>query len=142
MAIDAIATSDGIYRQELIHEPAWHLWPGPLLNLGETDRALYRMVSTASPVLHIAERMLVMRRFEEKVQALAEEKLIAGLYHLYIGQEAGGAAVIEALQTSDLTLSNHRNHGHIVGRGADLGRAFAELLGRSALHTSPTLLSH
>jgi TPP-dependent pyruvate/acetoin dehydrogenase alpha subunit len=105
---------------------------GPLLNLGETDRALYRMVSTASPVLHIAERMLVMRRFEEKVQALAEEKLIAGLYHLYIGQEAGGAAVIEALQTSDLTLSNHRNHGHIVGRGADLGRAFAELLGRSA----------
>ena len=61
---------------------------GPLLNLGETDRALYRMVSTASPVLHIAERMLVMRRFEEKVQALAEERLIAGLYHLYIGQEA------------------------------------------------------
>lgn len=86
---------------------------------------------SAATALRIAERMLVMRRFEEKVQALAEQKLIAGLYHLYIGQEGGGAAVLEALQPTDYTLSNHRNHGHVVGRGADLGRAFAELLGRA-----------
>lgn len=86
---------------------------------------------SAETALRIAERMLIMRRFEEKVQDLAERKLIAGLYHLYIGQEGGGAAVLEALQPTDYTLSNHRNHGHVVGRGADLGRAFAELLGRA-----------
>jgi len=86
---------------------------------------------STSAAMRIAERMLVMRRFEEKVQELAERKLIAGLYHLYIGQEGGGAAVLEALAPNDFTLSNHRNHGHIVGRGADLGRAFAELLGRA-----------
>jgi acetoin:2,6-dichlorophenolindophenol oxidoreductase subunit alpha len=89
------------------------------------------MFSSTTAALRLAERILIMRRFEEKVQALAEQKQIAGLYHLYIGQEAGGAAVIEALDPIDLTLSNHRNHGHIVGRGADLGRAFAELLGRA-----------
>ncbi len=87
--------------------------------------------TSTSTALRIAERMLTMRRFEEKVQNLAEQKLIAGLYHLYIGQEAGGAAVIETLDPADFTLSNHRNHGHVVGRGADLGRALAELLGRA-----------
>lgn len=86
---------------------------------------------TPATALRIAERMLVMRRFEEKVYDLWEKKLLVGLYHLYIGQEGGGAAVIEALQPDDYTLSNHRNHGHVVGRGADLGRAFAELLGRA-----------
>jgi TPP-dependent pyruvate/acetoin dehydrogenase alpha subunit len=81
--------------------------------------------------LRIAERMLVMRRFEEKVYDLWENKHFSGLYHLAIGQEAGGAAVMEALCPNDYTLTNHRNHGHIVGRGADPGRAFAELLGRA-----------
>ena len=84
-----------------------------------------------STALRLAERMLVMRRFEEKVYDLWEAKHFSGLYHLAIGQEAGGAAVIEALTPQDYTLTNHRNHGHIVGRGADLGRAFAELLGRA-----------
>jgi pyruvate dehydrogenase E1 component alpha subunit len=86
---------------------------------------------SAPTALRIANRMLVMRRFEEKVYGLWEKKLLVGLYHLYIGQEGGGAAVIEALNAGDYTLSNHRNHGHVVGRGADLGRAFAELLGRA-----------
>lgn len=86
---------------------------------------------TPATALRIAERMLVMRRFEEKVYDLWAQKLLVGLYHLYIGQEGGGAAVIEALKPDDITLSNHRNHGHVVGRGADPGRAFAELLGRA-----------
>jgi len=81
--------------------------------------------------LRIAERMLAMRRFEERVIWLWERKVFASLYHLYIGQEAGGAAVIEALGEDDYLLSNHRNHGHVIGRGADPGRAYAEILGRA-----------
>ena len=81
--------------------------------------------------LRLVERMLVMRRFEESVHALAERKLVVGLYHLYIGQEAAGASVLEALGPGDFVLSNHRNHGHVVGRGADLGRSLAEILGRA-----------
>lgn len=81
--------------------------------------------------LRIAERMLAIRRFEERVIGLWERKVFAALYHLYIGQEAGGAAVIEALGEGDYLLSNHRNHGHVIGRGADPGRAYAEILGRA-----------
>lgn len=81
--------------------------------------------------LRIAECMLAMRRFEERVIGLWERKVLTALYHLYIGQEAGGAAVIEALGEGDYLLSNHRNHGHVIGRGADPGRAYAEILGRA-----------
>jgi pyruvate dehydrogenase E1 component alpha subunit len=79
----------------------------------------------------ILERMLLMRRFEEMVVRLFEEKHFFCHYHLYIGQEATGAAAIEALEPGDLTLTTHRNHGHVVGRGADPGKALAEILGRT-----------
>jgi pyruvate dehydrogenase E1 component alpha subunit len=81
--------------------------------------------------LSIFDRMLVMRRFEEMVVRLFTEKHFFSHYHLYIGQEATGAAAIEALGPDDLTSTTHRNHGHVVGRGAHLGKALAEILGRS-----------
>jgi acetoin:2,6-dichlorophenolindophenol oxidoreductase subunit alpha len=81
--------------------------------------------------LRVAERMLNIRRFEERVIGLWERKAFTALYHLYIGQEAGGAGVLEALGSDDLLLSNHRNHGHVIGRGADPARAYAEILGRA-----------
>ena len=79
----------------------------------------------------MAERMLVMRRFEETTLDLYQRKLIPGMYHLYIGQEAGGSAVLDALNSEDSLLTNHRGHGHVVGRGSDLGRSFSELLGKA-----------
>ncbi len=78
---------------------------------------------------NILERMLKMRRFEEAVCEIAKDNFF-GHYHLYIGQEATGAAVIETLESEDLILTTHRNHGHIIGRGADPGKALAEILGR------------
>ena len=42
--------------------------------------------------------MLRMRRFEEAVFKLASAKAFAGHFHLYIGQEATGAAVMSVLQ--------------------------------------------
>jgi pyruvate dehydrogenase E1 component alpha subunit len=84
-----------------------------------------------STSLRIAERMFLMRRFEEKLLDLGQRKLVPGTFHVYIGQEAVGAGVIEALRPDDRILTNHRNHGHIIGRGADPGRALAEILGRS-----------
>ena len=81
--------------------------------------------------LAIFERMLIMRRFEEMVVRLFTEKYFYSHYHLYIGEEATGAATIEILGPDDLCLTTHRNHGHVVGRGAHPGRALAEILGRS-----------
>jgi pyruvate dehydrogenase E1 component alpha subunit len=77
------------------------------------------------------ERMLLIRRFEEAVLRLSNEKQFVGHYHLYIGQEATGVAVMAALDARDKLATTHRNHGHVLARGADPGRAMAEILGRA-----------
>ena len=79
----------------------------------------------------LLETMLVIRRFEENVLRMSAEKHFVGHYHLYIGQEATGAAVMSVLEPRDRLNTTHRNHGHVLARGADPGRAMAEILGRA-----------
>jgi pyruvate dehydrogenase E1 component alpha subunit len=81
--------------------------------------------------LGVLERMLVIRRFEESLVHLFEQKAFMAHYHLYIGQEATGAAVMEALKPGDRLATTHRNHGHVLARGADAARAMAEILCRT-----------
>jgi acetoin:2,6-dichlorophenolindophenol oxidoreductase subunit alpha len=75
--------------------------------------------------------MLRIRRFEEAVFRLASERRFAGHFHLYIGQQATGAAVISVLEDRDRLATTHRNHGHVIARGADPAAALAEILGRA-----------
>ncbi len=75
--------------------------------------------------------MLRMRRFEEAVFRLSSERAFAGHFHIYIGQEATGAAIIAALDARDRLATTHRNHGHVIARGADPAAALAEILGRA-----------
>jgi acetoin:2,6-dichlorophenolindophenol oxidoreductase subunit alpha len=79
----------------------------------------------------ILERMLLIRRFEEAVLKLSYDKQFTGHYHLYIGQEATGAAAMQVLDRRDHLATTHRNHGHVIARGADPGKAMAEILGRA-----------
>ncbi len=79
----------------------------------------------------ILKRMLLMRRFEEKVIHLFQQKAFFAHFHVYIGQEAVGASALQLLGPGDFVSTTHRNHGHVVGRGADVGRALAEILVRS-----------
>jgi acetoin:2,6-dichlorophenolindophenol oxidoreductase subunit alpha len=79
----------------------------------------------------ILERMLLIRRFEEAVLRLSSAKKFTGHYHLYIGQEATGAAAMAVLDRRDFLSTTHRNHGHVIARGADPGKAMAEILGRA-----------
>lgn len=53
-----------------------------------------------------------------------------GEYHLYIGQEAIGVPLLSCLEDRDYVFSTHRNHGHLLARGAEPGRLLAEILGR------------
>jgi pyruvate dehydrogenase E1 component alpha subunit len=76
-------------------------------------------------------RMLLIRRFEEAVLRLSNEKQFVGHYHLYIGQEATGVAIMSLLDARDRIATTHRNHGHVLARGADPGAAMAEILGRA-----------
>jgi pyruvate dehydrogenase E1 component alpha subunit len=74
-------------------------------------------------------RMLLMRRFEETVIHVARAHKL-GRQHLAIGNEAVGAAALMQLADGDLIYTTHRNHGHMIARGVDPGRALAEILGR------------
>jgi TPP-dependent pyruvate/acetoin dehydrogenase alpha subunit len=75
--------------------------------------------------------MILIRRFEEAAYDFHQQKLFGGHYHLYIGQEATGGAVMAALGPEDRIFSTHRNHGHFIARGGDPNAALAEILSRS-----------
>jgi pyruvate dehydrogenase E1 component alpha subunit len=81
--------------------------------------------------LDIFEKMIAIRRFEEVVFDLFEAGEFGGHYHLYIGQESIGAPVMSALGPEDRIFSTHRNHGHLIARGADPKACMAEILGRA-----------
>lgn len=73
---------------------------------------------------------LRIRCFEEKVDWLFSRGKLGGTAHLCIGQEASAVGVVSSLKKKDYIVSNHRGHGHLIARGGDLVRMFAELLGR------------
>jgi pyruvate dehydrogenase E1 component alpha subunit len=76
------------------------------------------------------ELMLTIRFFEEAIERLFLEGRIMGTAHTCIGQEAVAVGVAAALGPEDAMTTTHRGHGHFLARGADAGRALAELFGR------------
>ncbi len=81
-------------------------------------------------LLKFCRRMLLIRHFEEALITLHNEGRFRGHYHVYIGQEATGVPALSLLAAEDYVFTTHRNHGHILARGADPGRMLAEILGR------------
>ena len=75
--------------------------------------------------------MYKIRRFEEEVFEFYKTGQMAGLAHLYIGEEAVATGAMAAIEAKDYIGSTHRGHGHLVARGADIGRMMAEILGRA-----------
>lgn len=75
-------------------------------------------------------KMLHARRFEEKVAYLFTLGKVHGTTHLYVGEEASAIGACAALEEKDYITSTHRGHGHCIGKGIDLNRMMAELLGK------------
>lgn len=80
--------------------------------------------------LELFRQMLCIRRFEEKAARLRAKGLIPGFLHPYIGQEAVAVGICDQLQDSDVLTSTHRGHGHMLARGAEPRRMYAELYAR------------
>jgi TPP-dependent pyruvate/acetoin dehydrogenase alpha subunit len=76
-------------------------------------------------------RMLLIRRFEERVQALFQKGLVHGTTHLYNGQEAGAVGVNGALGPDDRVACTYRGHGHALALGVDPEAMLAEMMGRT-----------
>ncbi len=76
------------------------------------------------------ETMLRIRRFEEKVLMAYGQQKIRGFCHVYIGQEAIGAAMTTALRPSDAVATAYRCHGTAISRGMETKSLMAELFGK------------
>ena len=76
-------------------------------------------------------RMVRIRLFEEEAGKLMESAKVPGFLHLYVGEEAVAAGVMATLTDADQITSTHRGHGHLVAKGGDLKRMYAELFGRT-----------
>lgn len=77
------------------------------------------------------KRMLEARAFEEKVSYFFAMGMIHGTTHLSIGQEASGVAASMALREDDYITSTHRGHSQVIGKGIDLNKMMAELMGKA-----------
>ncbi|HEV7239478.1 MAG TPA: thiamine pyrophosphate-dependent dehydrogenase E1 component subunit alpha [Thermoanaerobaculia bacterium] len=81
-------------------------------------------------VAEALETMLTIRTFEEKSAELNATGKV-GSVCTSVGQEASAVGVVSTLQSNDLILTNHRSAGHLIARGADPGRLFAEIAGKA-----------
>ena len=82
-------------------------------------------------LLDMHRRMVRIRIFEETAGKLAEDGKIPGALHLYVGEEAVACGVMVHLSNQDWITSTHRGHGHLIAKGGEFDRMFAELFGRS-----------
>jgi len=76
------------------------------------------------------ERMLLIRRAEERLAKVCQEGALPGGVHLYIGQEAIAVGVCSNLEKRDWITSTHRGHGHFLAKGGDLHSMYAEIWGK------------
>ncbi len=75
--------------------------------------------------------MLLIRRFEEKVEERFRAGELPGFLHVAIGQEATATGVCAALEREDVIASTHRAHGHTIAKGTAPERVMAELYGKA-----------
>jgi acetoin:2,6-dichlorophenolindophenol oxidoreductase subunit alpha len=74
--------------------------------------------------------MLLIRRFEEKVEERFRAGELPGFLHVAIGQEGVAVGVCRALEEGDVIASTHRAHGHTIAKGTPPNEVMAELYGK------------
>ena len=78
----------------------------------------------------LLREMARVREFESRTAELYRDTEIPGFVHVSVGQEAVAVGVCTTLRRDDIITSNHRGHGHVLAKGADMGAMFAELMAK------------
>jgi pyruvate dehydrogenase E1 component alpha subunit len=81
-------------------------------------------------LIELYRKMLLIRRFEEKIVEVYPVQDMKTPVHLYIGEEAIAAGVCANLAREDYIFTNHRSHGHCLAKGVDPKLLYAEFYGR------------
>lgn len=82
-------------------------------------------------LLGLYRKMVLIRKFEERVKFLFLEGIMPGTIHQYQGQEACAVGVCATLNADDVITSTHRPHGHCIAKGLSIKEMMAELFGRT-----------
>jgi TPP-dependent pyruvate/acetoin dehydrogenase alpha subunit len=77
------------------------------------------------------ERMLEIRRFEDRTKELFAEGLIHGTTHTCQGQEAVAVGIASVLRPSDRVTCTYRGHGHALALGLTPFEVLGEIAGRT-----------
>ena len=75
-------------------------------------------------------KILLIRRFEQRMEKVFLKGAVSGTCHTCIGQEATAVGACAAIEPTDYVVSNHRGHGHFIAKGGDLKRLMAEMYGK------------
>src|SRR5215208_6763554 len=80
--------------------------------------------------LAVLEKMMLIRRFEERAGEMYAKAKIGGFLHLCIGEEATIVGAVNAMRDEDYLMSTYREHGQALARGTHPNNVMAELFGR------------
>ena len=94
------------------------------------DVGSQRSLPDADTARRILERMMLIRRFEERAGEMYAKAKIGGFLHLCIGEEATIVGAVDAMRDGDYLLSTYREHGQAIARGTSPNAVMAELFGR------------
>src|SRR5918997_3366540 len=78
----------------------------------------------------VLQKMMLIRRFEERAGEMYAKAKIGGFLHLCIGEEATIVGATQALRETDYLMSTYREHGQALARGTHPNEVMAELFGR------------
>ena len=95
------------------------------------DRAREAEALSDERLHELFREMLLIRRFEEKVEERFRAGELPGFLHVAIGQEAVASGVCAALEPDDVIASTHRAHGHTIAKGTHVNAVMAELYGKA-----------
>jgi pyruvate dehydrogenase E1 component alpha subunit len=96
----------------------------------DTETAAAPAATDGEHALHLLTGMTRIRRFEERCADLYKKEKIRGFLHLYIGEEAVAAGVMQALGPDDAIVATYREHGHALVRGVNARAIMAEMYGK------------
>jgi 2-oxoisovalerate dehydrogenase E1 component len=78
----------------------------------------------------LVKKVLLIRKFEQKLLNLFSQGKLNGTVHTCVGQELTPVIVQNYLIPSDMIFSNHRGHGHFIAHCGQELELMKEILGR------------
>ena len=85
----------------------------------------------AERLTEIYRKMVLIRRFEDRLYGLFLQGLVPSTLHQYQGQEAVAAGVCATLRLNDVVFSTHRPVGHAIAKGVSVESIAGELWGKA-----------